>query len=62
MPDISQIIINSCEFFHLKYICPYQDMGLNANSPRSLEAKSGGLQSIQGKHGLHIEHVSKTNK
>lgn len=48
--------------FHLKYICPYQDRALNANSPSSLEAESGGQQLLQGKPGLHTEQISKTNK
>lgn len=48
--------------FHLKYICPYQDRALNANSPSSQEAESGGQQLLQGKPGLHTEQISKTNK
>lgn len=48
--------------FHLYYICPYHDVVMNANHLSSLEAEAGGLQLLQGRPGLHVEHVSKTNK
>lgn len=55
------LIIDTCDF-HLKYICSYQDVSVNANSPRSLKAEAGGLKLLHGKPELNTEHVSKTNK